>query len=128
VRDVLRPGEERTRRSLYRLIANLERQLSLEDPETLVLTMMHMEGSLTLWVEHLNQRVAPARLFSRGLDGGQATEPPPRLSLTFLKPIGPLDGDIFVHRLLLSLSPAGMVSRRRTDDLAPVTMMGVTYT
>jgi hypothetical protein len=103
VRDVLGAEEERTRRSLYRLIADLERQLSLENPESLVLAMMRMEGSLTLWVEHLNQRVAPARLFSCGLDGGQAAEPPSRLSLAFLELEDPRGAILFVHLLLLSL-------------------------
>src|SRR5829696_9924960 len=72
VRDVPGPKEERSGRGLYRLVSDLERQLSLENPESLVLAMVHVERCLlTLRLEHLDGRVAPARLLTCGLDSDQ---------------------------------------------------------
>jgi hypothetical protein len=72
MRDVPGTKKERTRRSLYRLLTDLERQLSFENPESLVLVVVHVEWCLlTIRFEHLDERVAPVRLFARSLYGGQ---------------------------------------------------------
>ena len=43
VGDVLGTKEERSGRSLYRLFADLERQLPFENPESLVLVVVHAQ-------------------------------------------------------------------------------------
>src|SRR5688500_12613089 len=67
-----------------------------------------------LRLEYLDERVAPIRFLARGLDSGQGdTEPPPRLSFTFLEPKGSCGATIFiVHLLLLSLYPAWLIPAR----------------
>jgi transcription termination/antitermination protein NusA len=70
VGDVLRTEDERTRSGLYPLLPDLEGQLSLEDPETLVLAVVHVERSLALRFEHLDEGVVPASLLLRSLYGG----------------------------------------------------------
>jgi len=75
VRDVPGTKEERTRRSLYRLLADLERQLPFENPESLVLAMMYVERCLhTIWFKRLDERVAPARLLARGWNSPASTD------------------------------------------------------
>ena len=118
--DVLGTEDERARRSLYRLLTDFERQLSLEDPKTLVLAMVHMQRSLAFRIEHLDEGVAPVGFLARGLYGSQAAEPPPRLSFASLEPVGPLGSDAFVPWLPFSPFLTGLVPRRCTDDLAPV--------
>jgi hypothetical protein len=71
MRDIFGPKEERPWRGLYRLIADVERQLPFEDPESLVLMVVYMKRCLLPFgFEHLDERVEPACFFTRGLDGG----------------------------------------------------------
>ena len=100
-------------RGLYRLLAHLERQLPFGVPESLVLAMVHVERGLpALRPEHLDERVAPARLLARGLDGPQgASAPPSCLSLTFLEPEG-LSCDLLRSSTPPFLCPAGPIPAR----------------
>jgi hypothetical protein len=55
--------------------------------EGLVLFAVQVERRLgSLRFEDLDDREEVSRLFARGLDGGQATTPPPCVSLAFLEP------------------------------------------
>src|SRR5215218_8050991 len=98
VRDVPGPKEKRSGKGLYSFVSDLKRQLSLEDPESLVLVMVQMEWCLlTLRLDHLDERVVPTCLLARGLDGGQGdAKPPPRLTFSILEPEGPACSDVFV--------------------------------
>ncbi len=78
--DLLGAEHERPRPGIYGLLPNLEGQLPLEDPETLVLAVVHVGRSLALGLEHLDEGVVPAGLVLGSLYGGQAAEPPPRLA------------------------------------------------
>src|SRR5215203_220939 len=92
VGDVFGAEHERTRPGLYGLLPDLEGQLPLEDPETLVLAVVHVERSLALRFEHLDEGVVPAGLLLGSLYGGQAAEPPPRLAFVASYREGPALG------------------------------------
>src|SRR4028118_2209994 len=77
---VLGPEEERAGARLYRPIAHVEGHLPLEDVEAFVLKVMDVEHTVTLRNEYLYQRVPSVGLLRGGLDGGQPSKPPPRLS------------------------------------------------
>ena len=111
--DVPGAEDEGTGSRLYRLLADVEGHLALEDVEGLVLLAVKVErGSCPFGFEDLNDRVEVTRLLACGLYGGKTAGPPPRVPLAVLKPEDPLGDPLFVHLLLLSLDPAGPVPGR----------------
>src|SRR5215208_3231261 len=82
VGDVARPEDEVASARLDRLIADLEGDFALEDPESLVVTVMDVERRLRAGVfGHLHDRHLAARVGGGGLDLRERPEPPARLAL-----------------------------------------------
>src|SRR5919112_41894 len=96
VGDVLGAKEKGAGIRLYRLISYVEGQLALEDVEAFVLLVMDMQHPrIAFRSDYLYHSVLPAGLLCGGLDGGQNSQPPPRLSFARLLREGPACANFF---------------------------------